>query len=475
MKKRIYLTTTLPYINAPPHIGFALEIVQADAFARFKRLSGHQVFFNFGTDEHGQKILKAAEKEGLSPQTYADKLAPKFDNLKKALNLSYDNFIRTTDEHHIKAARHIWKLADKNGDIYKKKYRGLYCLSCERFVKEGEIKEDGCPNHPGRALEEVQEENYFFRFGKYQDFLLEYLNDPKTITPKWRREEAINFVKEGLEDFPISRLKSRMTWGVPVPEDDEHVMYVWFDALVNYISALGWPGDEKGNFKKFWEDGETIQFAGKDQVRFQSLMWQAMLKSVGVKNTDKVFYHGFINLQGKKISKSIGNVVDPFNLVKEFGADALRYYLLRHVSPVEDSNFSEELLKEAYNANLANGLGNLSARVLTLAQNNLKEAVEVVQGLHDKDYTEAFENFDFNKAVNIVWKNIQDLDKTIAELEPYKIVKENPEGGREIIRGLVTGLLEIANRLEPVMPETSKSIKDAIKKNKRPKNLFPRK
>jgi len=211
MEKPIYITTTLPYVNAEPHVGFALEIIQADAYARFKKLLGHEVFFNFGTDEHGQKVLKAAEEKGLSPQDYVDGLAPKFDDLKKALNLSYDAFIRTTDEHHIKAAQHIWKLCDEAGDIYKKKYKGFYCISCERFIKESECQDGKCPEHPHKNLEEVEEENYFFRFSKYGDFLLEYLDNPEVITPEWRRKEAINFVKGGLEDFPISRLKSRMS------------------------------------------------------------------------------------------------------------------------------------------------------------------------------------------------------------------------------------------------------------------------
>ncbi|MBN2093956.1 MAG: methionine--tRNA ligase [Candidatus Zambryskibacteria bacterium] len=470
MSKNFYITTTLPYVNADPHIGFALEIVQADIIARFKRLLGHEVFFNFGTDEHGQKVLKAAEKNGLDPQAYTDQLALKFGDLKKILNLSYDNFVRTTDAHHIKAAQYIWKLADESGDIYKKKYRGLYCVSCERFIKESELRNNKCPEHPGKELEEVEEENYFFKFSKYQDKLLKYLNNPRVITPDWRRKEAINFVKNGLEDFPISRLKNRMSWGIPVPGDEDHVMYVWFDALTNYISSLGWPGDKNGNFKKFWQDGETLQFAGKDQVRFQSLMWQAMLMSAGLKNTDKVFYHGFINIRGEKISKSVGNTIDPFKIVEEFGTDALRYYLLAQVSPVEDSDFTFELFKEAYNANLANGLGNLTSRIIKMAEDNLEEPTEVSGENMPQELLNHLEKFELNKACNFIWSKISKLDGEIQEKKPWE------SKDKKVIKNLVLDLYRISKMLEPFMPETSEKIIQAIKENKKPeKPLFERK
>jgi len=479
-KKTIYLTTTLPYVNAEPHVGFALEIIQTDAYARFKRLLGHEVFFNFGTDEHGQKVLKAAEEKGLSPQDYVNKYAVKFDELKRTLNLSCDAFIRTTDEHHIKAAQHIWKLCDEAGDIVKRKYKGLYCVSCERFIKESECQDGKCPEHPHKNLEEVEEENYFFKFSKYQDFLLEYLNKPNVITPEWRRKEAINFVKNGLEDFPVSRLKSRMSWGIPVLGDDEQVMYVWFEALTSYISTLGWPEDENGNFKKFWADGETIQFAGKDQVRFQSLMWQAMLKSADIKNTDRIFYHGFINIKGQKISKSTGNTIDPYSLVEKFGTDALRYYLLRHISPVEDSNFSEELLTEAYNGNLANGLGNLFSRILTMYVSydvdvDLPTDDEILERSEFDQVKFYVDKFEFNKALDWIWAQIKAVDEHIQREEPFKLIKTDEEKAKEIIAWLVIRLYIIATILEPFLPESSKIIKKAIKEKQIPKPLFLRK
>ena len=319
--KNFYITTTLPYVNADPHIGFALELVQADVLARAKRAEGNEVFFSTGADEHGQKIYDAANKEGKETQSYVDRYASEVRKLKDILNLSNDTFVRTSDPSHIKAAQEMWSRCEAKGNIYKKSYDGLYCVGCESFKTEKELVEEKCPLHPNLVLEKISEENYFFRFSKYQEKLLEYLEIPNSIIPEWRRAEAIAFVK-GIEDFSISREKKRFSWGIPVPNDDTQVMYVWFDALTNYISTLGWPDDMQGNFKKFWEEGNTLQIAGKDQVRFQSLMWQAMLMSAGIKNTDQIFYHGFITSEGQKMSKSLGNVISPFDLVKRYGTDA---------------------------------------------------------------------------------------------------------------------------------------------------------
>jgi methionyl-tRNA synthetase len=321
------------------------------------------VFFTTGTDEHGQKIWEASQKEGKDVKEYTDHFSSEFQKLKSLLNLSNDVFIRTTDENHIKAAQEIWKRCEAKGDIYKKSYTGKYCVGCESFKTEKDLNEEGkCLIHPHLEIKDIEEENYFFRLSNYGDRLLEYLQREKSILPEWRREEAINFVKSGLEDFSISREKERLSWGIPVPGDESQVMYVWFDALTNYISTLGWP-DEGGNFKKYWIEGETVQVAGKDQVRFQSIMWQAMLMSANIKNTDRVVYHGFINSGGQKMSKSLGNVISPYTLVDEFGVDAVRYLLLRHVHPFEDSDVTMPRLKELYNADLANGIGNLTSRI----------------------------------------------------------------------------------------------------------------
>ena len=304
-KKPFYITTTIPYVNAEPHIGFALELVQADAIVRYQRLLGRDVFFSTGTDEHGQKIWEASVKEGKNVQEYVDHYADKFLELKGLLNLSNDNFIRTTSKEHIAAAENFWKLCDEKGDIYKKKYKGLYCVGCEKFLTDKDVVDGKCAIHINLELETVEEENYFFKLSKYKDALLQYLNRPESIMPEWRRQEAIDFTQNAMEDFSISRNKERFSWGVSVPGDESQVMYVWFDALVNYISSLSWPSPL---FEKFWRDGETIQVAGKDMVKFQSVMWQGMLLSAGVKNTDTVIYHGFITGEGGiKMSKSISS------------------------------------------------------------------------------------------------------------------------------------------------------------------------
>lgn len=466
-----YITTTLPYVNADPHIGFALEIVQADVLARMWRAAGDDVFFSTGTDEHGQKILDAAKKANQEPQGYVTHYAEEVKKLKGVLNLSNDTFIRTTDAAHVKAAQEMWRRCDTAGDIYKKAYTGMYCVGCESFKTEKEIVDGHCVVHTTLLLQEVTEENYFFKFSNYKEKLLAYLNRSNVVIPDWRKEEAITFVKEGLDDFSISREKSRLSWGVPVPGDDTQVMYVWFDALTNYISTLGWPEDKNGDFKKFWEEGETLQVAGKDQVRFQSLMWQAMLMSADIKTTDTVFYHGFINSGGQKMSKSLGNVISPYELVKKYGTDATRYILLRHVHPFDDSDVTWERLDEWYTANLTNGLGNLVARVMKLSESHLN----AYSGVNPRKDLVAMEQFNFQAAMDDIWAHIQKLDQEITETEPFKIIKSDPERGKKIIDEQRTKLLFIAHTLKPYMPETSDKIHDAIVVgNKKPENLFPR-
>ena len=456
-----YISTTLPYVNADPHVGFALEAVQTDALARYWRLMGHEVFFSMGTDEHGQKIAQKADDSEMSRQEYVDHYAAEFDRLKEALNLSNDTFIRTTDKHHKAAAEHIWNLCLEAGDIYKKKYKGLYCVGDEMFMKESDLVDGRCPNHPNLELQEIEEENYFFRLSSYQDYLVEYLSQPGVITPEWRREEALKFVQAGLEDVSISREKSRMDWGVPVPGDDDHVMYVWFDALTNYISTLGWPEDQSGNFKKFWDEGTSMQTAGKDQIRFQSIMWQAMLKSAGVSGTDQILYHGFINSGGQKMSKSLGNVISPYDLVEKYGTDATRYILLRHVHPFDDSDLTWEKMDEYYTANLVNGLGNLTARIMKMAETHLDGPIDQPEADgFDSEYTDALNSFNFQGGMDHVWKKIGDLDERITETEPFKLVKEDKEAAVVIIKELVHDLYLTARLLNPVLPETNAIIKD---------------
>lgn len=419
-----------------------------------------------GTDEHGLKIYRKAQEEGRDVQEYVDEYAEKFKSLKDLLNLSPDlHFIRTTDEKHIKAAQEMWKRSMGKGDIYKKKYKGLYCVADEAFVKETDLVDGKCPNHPTLDLVEIEEENYFFKLSNYKDKLKEYLSKEGVVVPEWRRVEALN-IADALEDFSISREKSRLPWGVPVPGDDTQVMYVWFDALTSYISTLGWP--EEGDFDTFWDKGNTLQLAGKDQVKFQSVMWQAMLMAAGVKNTDQIFYHGHITSGGQKMSKSIGNVIHPKELVDEYGVDALRYYLLRHISTFEDGDITPESFKEAYNANLANGVGNLTSRIMKLAETNLSGPVDTKPTTH-ATLEETMEKFELGKAMNHIWSEIGELDRHIQETKPW----ETKDTG--IITELVQKLAHIGYSLKAFMPETSEKILAAIKANKLETGLFPRK
>jgi len=476
-----YITTTLPYVNADPHIGFALEVIQADMLARAWRLQGEEVFFSTGTDEHGQKILQAAEKAGQDVQAYVDHYAGEFQKLNAALSLTNDGFIRTTEPRHKEAAQEMWRRCLAADDIYKKSYTGLYCVGCEAYKTEKDLTEDGhCLVHPHLTLEEITEENYFFRFSKYADQLLTLLAKEDAVLPVWRRDEAVNFVKAGLEDFSISREKARLSWGIPVPDDESQVMYVWFDALTDYISTLGWPKDEEGRFSTFWEGGHTVQVAGKDQVRFQSLMWQAMLMSAQVKTTDQIFYHGFINSGGQKMSKSLGNVISPYELTGKYGTEATRYLLLRHVHPAEDSDVTWERLDEWYLANLVNGLGNLVARVMKLAEDNLTGPVQLQKGDMDIDpaFTAYLDGFRFNEAIDYIFAIIGECDAYMTAKEPYKKVKSPDDGianeGREDITFLVRKLALIGTHLAPAMPATSESILNAVQSNAKPENLFPR-
>ena len=468
-KKSFYITTTLPYVNAEPHIGFAYELVAADVLARYHESLGEELFFNTGTDEHGQKIFNAAEKAGEKVESYVERYAKEFEKLKDLLGLSKElKFVRTTSEHHIKAAQELWRRCKEKDDIYEKEFEGLYCVGCERFLSQRDMVDSKCSIHHTEP-QLLKEKNWFFRFKKYENDLLKYLENPEVIIPDWRREEAVSFVREGLEDFSISREKSRLSWGVPVPGDDTQVMYVWFDALTSYISTLGWP-DEKGDFKKFWKDGYTLQLAGKDQVRFQSLMWQAMLMSADIRNTDQVFYHGFINSGGQKMSKSIGNVISPKEMVDRYGVDATRYLLLRHVHPTDDTDVTWERLDEWYNAGLANGLGNLVSRILTMADNYGVSTIDSVYA----SASNYLKNLNVQEYTNHIWELIQKTDKKIQDEEPYKKYKTDHEIAVNIVSDLCTNLYEIAWLLSPVMPDTAEIIKKNLEDLKKPENLFPR-
>ena len=485
MSKNFYLTTTLPYVNAEPHIGFAMEIIRADVIARYKRGLGYEVFFNTGTDEHGQKLFEAASEKGIPVEKYVEMNAQKFIDLMKTLNISNDAFIRTTDEKHIAAAQKLWRACRENDFIYKKNYKMKYCVGCEDEKQESELDENGrCPIHPNRELEIREEENYFFAFSKLQDNLKKYYEDNANfVIPDFRFNEIKNFVNGGLQDFSISRLKEKMSWGIPVPDDEEHVMYVWFDALTNYISTLGWGSGNDSNFEKFWlqkdnEKREVVQYCGKDNLRYQAATWQAMLMAADIPNSTNIIIDGFITGEGgMKMSKSLGNTVDPMYVVNEYGVDALRYFLLKEVSSFEDSPFTMDRFKDAYNSGLVNGLGNLTSRILTMSSNYGVTLREEDLGMrYYTDSVSELEEFDICKHMNNVWHNISDLNNFISEKEPFKKIKIDEEGAKKDVHYLLYHLYGIALALEPMMPDTSKKILELIKENKKPAEpLFPRK
>ncbi len=476
---QFYITTTLPYVNAEPHIGFALELVQADTIVRYLRSLNHNVFFNTGTDEHGLKIHRKAQESKKDTQAYVDEYAEKFKDLKEALGLVDDvNFIRTTDLAHKKAAQEFWNKCLAKDDIYKKSYKVKYCVGCELEKTDSELVDGKCPIHPNGEIEIINEENYFFRFSRYQKPLLElYEKRSDFVIPDFRFNEIKSFVKRGLVDFSISRLKNKMPWGVSVPDDPDHVMYVWFDALVNYISAIGWP-DNLDKFKKYWP---VIQLAGKDNLRQQSAMWQAMLMSAGLPSSKQILIHGFIQSEGQKMSKSLGNVVNPIELVHEFGTDALRYYLLREIPPFDDGDFTLKRFKEVYNADLANGLGNLAARVAKLCEtteytqtgskNKMSEHV-----LSDENYFKALSAYKFNESISFIWQKITKVDQFINTEKPWELLKTDPQRTKSILAHCVKQIQEIARQIAPFMPGTSSKINAQFRgpKIKSETSLFPR-
>jgi len=482
--KKFYITTTLAYTNSDPHLGFALEMIQADVIARYHRQKGEEVFFNTGTDEHGLKIYRKAKEQNLSTKDFCDIYSKRFRKLKESLDLSYDNFIRTTDKKHIKATQDFWKKCEANGDIYKKNYKIKYCVGCEMEKTESELVDSKCPLHPNQELEIIEEKNYFFRYSKYQDKLLDlYKKKPEFVLPESRFNEIKEFTKKGLKDFSISRLKEKSPWGIDVPGDAEHTMYVWFDALVNYISCLGWPNDSE-KFNDFWPG---IQVAGKDNLRQQSSMWQAMLMSAGIKPSKQIFIHGFITSDGQKMSKSLGNVINPFDLVEKYGTDAVRYFLLREITPTEDGDFTYGKFEARYNADLASGLGNLVARVVKLGDGkNLKPTGIINEELQSKVYEtwecyqKTLDGFKFNESLGSIWKLISFCDKYIEKERPW----EESENQMLVINNLLIVIANIAKMLQVFLPKSSEKIfkqlgikisdKEWHFKIKKGKSLFPR-
>lgn len=487
-KKPFYITTTLPYVNAEPHLGHALEFVRADVIARYKKSLGFDVFFNTGTDEHGTKILEGAVKEGIDPQEYVNRNAARFKELYPRLGISDDiHFIRTTDEKHIKAAQEMWKRCHDNGYIYKKEYEAKYCVGCELYKTDSELENNKCPIHPNRAIEIIKEENYFFAFSKLEEKLKElYEKNPTLVVPDFRFNEIKAFLDRGLEDFSISRLKSKMSWGVPVPGDDDHVMYVWFDALTSYISTLGWPKEEAGF--RYWSEGTPVQYCGKDNLRQQSAIWQAMLLAAGLPTTNTIVINGFIISRGQKMSKSIGNVINPFDIIDMFKAvtdypeDVLRFILLHEVPSFEDGDVTVESIKTAYTAHLVNGIGNLTNRILKMA---ISYGVDTSHSQYVKqqvifphlfgEWKSNLDVFDTSESIKKLMSQVRAVDEFIQLNEPFKQIKINEQKAKEDVAYVLAQLTFIAGNLSVFLPKTSAKILECIVENKMPERpLFAR-
>jgi len=466
MSKKIYITTAIPYVNANPHIGHVLEFVQADCVSRYERLLGNEVFFVSGTDENSLKNVLAAEKAGVSIQDWVNKQSDIFYSLKDAYNISFDDFIRTTQPRHIEGAKKLWLASQE--DIYKGVYEGLYCVGCEDFYKEEELVDGLCPDHKTKP-EIVKEENYFFRLSKYQKQLEEiYQNNQLEIFPLSRKGEISNFLKEGLRDFSVSRSQSRAhNWGISAPNDPAQVIYVWFDALCNYISVLGYAKNSP-MFRAWWEDESTEirHFIGKDITKFHCLYWPAMLLSAKLRLPSKIIIHGFITIEGEKISKSLGNVIDPFELRKEFEADVLRYYMLREFSLAQDGDFNRAMILERYNKELANGLGNLLSRTITLIEKNgssIKPEFNLLNSSIQEawqKYHEAFSEFKLNSAADSFLQLIAKADAFINEKQIWKI--DDKEELNKALSSLWLALANLAFLVEPFMPESCQKIKESL-------------
>jgi methionyl-tRNA synthetase len=472
-KTPFFISTAIDYPSAKVHLGHALEKVQADVIARYKRLQGFEVHFSTGVDQHGLKIQRCAEKVDKSPQEFVDEMSKCFKNAWDVLNISYDDFIQTTEERHKKTVQEIVNKIYEKGDIYKGKYKGLYCVDCESYYLPKDLVNGKCPIHH-RPLEMIEEESYFFRMSKYQKELLKHIKENKSfIIPESRRNEVLNRLKEPLQDLNISR--KTVKWGIPLPFDKEKVLFVWVDALINYLTTINYP--EK-DFQKFWP--ADIHVIGKDITWHHSVIWGSLLLSLGLPLPKTILVHGFITADGQKMSKSLGNVIDPFELVEKYGTDAVRYYLLREIPTTKDGDFSYQKFEKRYNDDLASGIGNLVARIIGIAIKLKSEArspkpeikeQKIQDIINDtwKKYHKAIEGFKLNEALIAIWDLISFCDKYIEKEKAW----EEKENQKEIIDNLLFIIGEIAKMLKPFLPETSEKIIAQLK-DKEGILLFPR-
>ena len=468
-KKPFYITTPIYYPSAKLHIGHAYCTTIADAIARFHRLAGDEVFFLTGSDEHGQKIQQKAEEAGITPIEYTDKIVAGFQNLWKKLDISNDDFIRTTEKRHEKVVQEIFRRIYEKGDIYKGSYKGLYCTPCESYWTEHQLDENGCCPDCGRPVQEVAEEAYFFKMSNYQDKILSYIEEhPDFIQPVSRRNEMINFIKQGLEDLCISR--TSFDWGIPVPIDEKHVIYVWFDALTNYLTPIGFLDDQE-KFQKFWP--ANLHLVGKEIVRFHTIIWPCILMALDLPLPEKVYGHGWLIVDGDKMSKSKGNVVDPIGLIDEFGADAIRYFLLREINLGQDGNFSRDALIQRINSDLANDLGNLLHRTLNMVGKFQDGVLLAPQGESEIDkslkadaaetvafFAENMDKMELSLSIKKVWAFISRANKYIDETAPWALAKDESKKQElaNVMYNLAESLRHISVLISPFMPVTAERI-----------------
>ncbi len=452
---KYFLSTSIAYANAKPHLGHALEALQADVLARFHRGLGEDVFFVTGTDEHGDKLQRAATAQGLEPRALVDKVSLEFTELYSSLNISFDRFIRTTDADHKKAAQKLWKACQK--DIYKSSYSGLYCVGEERFLTEKELVDGKCPDH-NTVPEKLTIDSYFFRLSKYQGLIERLIeSDGLKIYPESRKNEMLQFVRGGLEDVSISRSKDRLNWGIDVPDDPTHVMYVWFDALANYITAAGYVA-EGDSFDSWWP--ADMHCIGKDILRFHAVLWPAMLLSAGLATPKALNVHGFITSEGQKMSKSLGNVVDPAEMIKAYRADALRYYLLREIPSGADGDFSQQRFDTLYNSDLANDLGNLLQRTSVMATKYFDGKLEnIPDTMHDEAaYREHITNLRFERALEEVWRLVRSVNQLIDTEKPWELAKSDQKQLAWVMGQIIADLRQVGQLLLPFLPQTAGDI-----------------
>ena len=462
MEKKLYITTAIPYVNAPPHICNAIDYLLADIWTRYQKQNGHEVRYQVGTDEHGNKIAAKAAEAGIDPKTYVDKMYINFEALMKKVGASYTDFIRTTDPRHEAAVQIIWQKLQQY--IYKGTYEGWYCVGCESFVSDKEATENGgvCPDH-NQPYVRLSEENYYFKASAFSDAVREAITaGDMQIIPEFRKKEFLELMKNGLQDVSISRPRKNLSWGVPVPNDPNNIMYVWMDALSNYITVLGYPDNPV--WQEYWP--ADVEVLGKDIMRFHAGLWPAMLLGLGLSLPKKLLVHGFVNVSGAKMSKSVGNIVDPNQIIDEYGVDAFRYFFSRHIPTLDDGDFTWDKFENAYNTELANDLGNLVSRIASMVTRYQAGVIGVVNhGEHDMSvYHETMDSLEFNKAMDEVWAMVRSLNQYIENVKPWEIAKKIDKDTEaathlsEVLTYAVGSVLQIADLLVPFLPSTAEKI-----------------